>query len=96
MGPIVLAAQLFEVLAEKSTHLNNTIGHTLDLTEPLLLQLGVVEDGRGDTSAVDWRVGVERTDENLDLRVDTGLLLCRLANNGESTSTLTVQTLQFD
>jgi hypothetical protein len=42
---------------------------------------------------VDGRVRVERADENLDLGVDALLLLGRLADNGEGTNTLAVQTL---
>jgi hypothetical protein len=46
----------------------------------LLVQGGVVEDLGCDTGTVDWRVGVERSDEDLDLRVDT-LLLCGIGGN---------------
>jgi hypothetical protein len=41
---------------------------------------------------VDGRVGVEGTDENLDLRLNALLLLGVLANKREGTDTLTVQT----
>jgi hypothetical protein len=44
---------------------------------------------------VDGGVGVEGTDENLDLRLDTLLLLGVLADEGEGTDTLTVQTLHI-
>lgn len=93
MGPIVLAAKLLEVGAEKRAHLNDTVGHTLDLTEPLLVQLGVGHDSRSHTGTVDGRVGVEGTDQDLDLRLDTLLLLDGLADEGEGTDTLTVETL---
>jgi len=42
---------------------------------------------------VDRWVGVKRTDENLDLRVDALLLLGIGADNREGTNTLTVETL---
>jgi hypothetical protein len=42
---------------------------------------------------MDGRIGVERADENLDLRVDTLLLFGGLADNRESTNTLTIETL---
>lgn len=93
VGPVVLAAQLLQVLLQKGTHLNDTVGHALDLTQPLLVELGVVHDGRGDAGTVDGRVGVEGTDEDLDLRIHTLLLLGGLADEREGTDTLAVQTL---
>jgi hypothetical protein len=44
---------------------------------------------------VDGGVGVEGTDENLDLRLDALPLLGILADEGEGSDTLTVETL-FD
>jgi hypothetical protein len=90
----VLAAELLKVLAQKSAHLNDAVGHALDLTEPLLVQGGVVHDGGGDAGTVDWGVGVEGTDENLDLRLNALLLLGGLADERKGTDTLTVETLQ--
>lgn len=91
--PVVLAAKVLQILLEESTHLNDTVGHALDLAQPLLVELGVIHNGRGDASTVDGRVGVEGTDEDLDLRVDTLLLLSRFADERESTNTFAVETL---
>lgn len=93
VGPVVLAAELLKVLAQESAHLNDAVSHALDLTEPLLVQGGVIHDGGGDTGTVNGGVGVEGTDENLDLRLNTLLLLGGLANEREGTNTLTVETL---
>lgn len=93
VGPVVLTAELLEVLAQESAHLDDTVSHALDLAEPLLVQRGIVHDCRGDAGTVDGWVGVERTDQDLDLRLDTLLLLTRLADKGEGTDTLTVETL---
>lgn len=93
VAPVVLAAESLEVLLEESTHLDDTVGHTFDLTKPLLVQGLVVEDGGSNASAVHWWVGVEWADDNLDLRVNAGLLLGVLGDNGESANTLTVETL---
>lgn len=93
MGPVVLAAQLLQVLAEQGAHLDDAVGHALDLTQPLLVELGVVHDGGGNAGTVDGRVGVEGADEDLDLRIHALLLLGGLADEGESTDTLTVETL---
>ena len=93
VGPVVLAAKLLKVLAEQLAHLDDAVSHTLDLTEPLLVQRSVVHDGGGDASTVDRGVRVEGTDENLDLRLDALLLLGVLADERESTDTLTIETL---
>jgi hypothetical protein len=95
VGPVVLAAKLLEVLAEQGAHLNDAVSHALDLTEPLLVELGVVHDGGGNAGTVDGRVGVEGTDQDLDLRLDALLLLSVLADERESTNTLTVETLDY-
>lgn len=93
VAPVVLATELLEVLLEESTHGDNAVSHTLDLTQPLLVELGVVQDGGSNTGTVDRRVGVKRADEDLDLRVDTLLLFGVGADNGEGANTLTVETL---
>jgi len=89
----VLAAELLQVLAEQRTHLNDTVSHALDLAEPLLVQFGVVHDGGGNAGTVDGRVRVEGADQDLDLGLDALLLLGVLADERESTNTLTVETL---
>ena len=95
VGPVVLATQLFKVLLQQGAHGDDSVGHALDFTKPLLVQSGVVENGRCDTGAVDGRVGVERTNEDLDLRVDALLLVGIGADNGKGTDTLTVKTLML-
>ena len=77
MVPVVLAANLLEVLLEQCAHGNDAIGHSLNLSEPLFIQLGIIEDLGGNTGAVNGRVGVQRTDEDLNLRVYP-LLLFRI------------------
>jgi hypothetical protein len=59
----------------------------------LLVEFGVVQDGGSNTGTVDRGVGVKRADQDLDLRVDTLLLLDIGADDGEGTNTLTVETL---
>jgi hypothetical protein len=44
---------------------------------------------------VDGGVGVEGTDQDLDLRLNALLLLGVLADERESTNTLTVETLRY-
>lgn len=91
--PVVLAAELLKVVLEEGTHGDDTVSHTLDLAEPLLVQCRVVEDSGGNTGAVDGWVGVKRADKDLDLGVDALLLIGVSADNGEGTDTLAVKTL---
>lgn len=95
VGPVVLGAELLEVVLEERAHLDDAVGHALDLTKPLLVQLGVVEDLGGDARTVHGGVGVERAHDDLDLRVDALLLGGIFADDGEGTGTLTVKTLRL-
>lgn len=95
MRPVVLATQVFQVLLEKGSHLNDPVCHALKLTQPLLSQSWVVHDGRRNTSTVDRGVRPEGTDEDLDLRLHALFLLGRFANEGEGSDTLTVETLHL-
>lgn len=95
VAPVVLASELLKVLLEQSTHGDDAVSHILDLAEPLLVEGGVVQDLGSDTGTVNRGVGVERSHKNLDLGVDALLLLGRLADDGECTNTLTIQTLNI-
>jgi len=92
VAPVMLAAQFLEVLVEERAHRDDAVRHALDLTEPLLMERIIRQDVGSDTSSVHGGVGVQRTDEDLDLGVDALLLLARLADDGEGTDTLAVQT----
>ena len=54
-----------------------------------------MQDLRRDTSTVDWRIRVKRSDEDLDLGIDALLLVCRFAADGEGTNALTIKTLDI-
>lgn len=90
--PVMLASKLLEILLQKRSHLDDSIGHALNLAKPLLVQLGVLQDLAGNTGTVDGRIGVQRTDEDLDLGVEALLLFCAIRNNAEGTHSLTVET----
>lgn len=94
VGPVVLGAELLKLLTEELAHGDDAVSHALDLALPLLVELRVVEDGGGNAGTVDGRVGVHGADDDLELRVEALSLLGILANNGEDTSTLTVETLK--
>ena len=70
VAPVVLAAEFLEIVLEQGAHLDDAVGHALDFTQPLLVERRVVQNGAGDASAVNGRVGVERADKNLDLGVN--------------------------
>lgn len=94
VAPVVLAAELLEVALEQRAHLDDAVRHALDLAQPLLVQRGVVEDRASDARAVHGRVGVEGAHEDLDLRVDAGLLFGGLGDDREGADTLAVETLE--
>jgi hypothetical protein len=96
VGPVVLAAQVLKVLLQESAHLNDAVSHALDLTQPLLVQLGVVHDRGSDTGTVNRRARVQRAHKDLDLGLDALLLLRGGSYERESTNTLTVQTLNCE
>ena len=54
----MLAAQIFEVLLEKSTHFYDSISHPFDLSKPLLIEFRIVEDLRRDSGSVDRGIRV--------------------------------------
>ena len=93
VAPVVLAAELLKVLLEERTHGDDAVGHVLDLAKPLLVQRGVVQDLGSNTGTVNRGVRVERSHEDLDLRINTLLLVGGLADDGEGTNTLAVESL---
>jgi len=95
VAPVVLAAQLLQVLLQKRPHLDDPVRHPLDLAQPLLVERWVVEDRAGYARAVHGRVRVQRSHEDLDLRVDTLFLVRVRTDDGECADTLAVQTLRM-
>ena len=89
----MLAAQIFEVLLQQRPHRDDPVRHPLDLPQPLPVQPAVVEDRRRDTCTVHWRVGVERPDKDLDLRIHSLLLFHGGTDDREGSYTLTIETL---
>jgi hypothetical protein len=93
VAPVDLGTKVvFKVVSQLMSHVNDTISHGLDFTEPFLLQFGSVQNSADETGTVDGRVGVHGANQNLDLRVDTSLFLSVTANNRESTNTFTIET----
>lgn len=93
---MVPSARRLEVMGEDRVdllpHADDAIGHSLDFSLPLSVESRVAQDLAGDTSTMGRRVGVHGSDDDLELAVDTGLLL-RVGNGqGERSGTLAVET----
>ena len=86
----MLATKLFQVLFQQCSHGDDAVCHALYFSKPLLVQGRIVENLGRDAGSVDWRVGVERSDEDFDLGVDTLLLLGRLTDDRERTHTFAI------
>lgn len=93
MAPVVLAAELLQVLLEQGAHADDPFRHALDLAEPLRVQRGVIEDLGRNPSTVDRWVGVEWSDEDLDLRIHPLLLFRRRAHDREGSDPLAIESL---
>lgn len=92
VGPVASGAGGLEVVNEEVAHLDDSIGHDLNVLAPLGGEVGVSEDGGDEASATDGRVGVVGADEDLELRIDAGGLGGAVGQNVEGTNALTVQT----
>lgn len=92
VAPIMLGPQILEVLLQQRAHGDDAVCHALDLAQPLLVQLRVVQDLGRDARTVDGRVRVQRSDKNLDLRVHTLGLFLICADDGEGTHALAIKT----
>ena len=79
-------------VVESITHANDPVGHELDLGLPLLVKVLVGKNGVGDTGAMEGRVGVHRSDDDLQLTLDTSLFFWIGSDEGESTDTFAVET----
>ena len=58
MAPVMLAPKPFKILLQKSSHVDDSISHILDLTKPLLLESRIVQDLGCNASTMDRWIGV--------------------------------------
>lgn len=89
--PAAGAALLLQGAAQLGSHRDDTLGHLLDILQPLHTQLWVGHDQRRNSGAVHRWVRVHRADDNLQLRQNLGRLLLAATDHGESTNSLAVQ-----
>jgi hypothetical protein len=74
VAPVALASQFLEILLQQGAHADDAVCHALDFSQPLPIELRVVENLRSNTCAVNWRIRVQGADEDFELRVQTLLL----------------------
>ena len=58
VAPVMLAAQVFQVLFQERSHFDDTLSHSLHFSEPLLVEVRAVQYLCSDASTVDRRIGV--------------------------------------
>lgn len=93
--PITSRSLLGEQILERSSHGDDTISHELDISEPLLVESWIREDAGSNASSMDWWVGVEWANKDLDLRSNTSSLISVRGNNGESTDSFTLNRINY-
>lgn len=73
------------------SHADDAVSHSLHLRLPLSVEIGVTQNGIGNSGTVDRRVRVHGSDDDLQLAVDARLLSRVRRGEGESTNALSVQ-----
>lgn len=89
VGPVPAGTFLLKIVTELRADRDDTVSHSLQFTEPLLLQTGVAQNRGSDTSPMNWWVGVQWSDQNLYLGHGAGCLVFVCCYQSESTDTLT-------
>lgn len=79
-------------MVESITHGDDPVGHEFDLGLPLFVKIHIGEDGVGYAGAMEGRVGVHRSDNDLQLALYAGPLLRVGGNEGEGANTFAVET----
>lgn len=90
--PVLLGAQLYEVILQQAANIDDAIGHRLHILQPLGAQVLAVQDLGRNPSPMNGGIGVQATDYDLQLGNDAASLLFVGAHGGEGASTLAIQT----
>lgn len=72
-------------------HVYDSISHTLNFAFPLVTENLIAKNSVGNTGTMTGRVGIERSNKNFELRVDTGLLLRVCSGQGKRANTFAVE-----
>ena len=67
MAPVVLASQSFKVLFQEGSHADDTVRHTLDFAQPLLVEIWIVQYLCSNPSAMHRRIRIKWSDKDFDL-----------------------------
>lgn len=89
--PVARRAQLLQVVAQRGAHGDDTIGHQLHVTEPLLAERFVAQNFGHQPGTVNGRVRVHRSDQDLDLRHRTVGFVLAARDQRERSRALTIQ-----
>ena len=81
-----------QAIIEGIAHGDDPVGHEFDLGLPLLVKVFVGEDSVGDAGAMEGRIGVHRSDNDLQLAIYASLLFGIGSDERESTNTFAVET----
>lgn len=95
MAPITLGSDLLQVGSQEVSHFGDSVGHSDQLVEPLLAHVGVGKDHAGDSSSMLGWGGVSSSDDNFHLREDLASNLGVVADEVESSGSLTIETHDF-
>lgn len=90
--PVACGAQLLQVGLEVGAHIDDAIGHALDILKPLATQIGAVQNLGSNASTMNRGIRVEGTNENLDLRETACGLLFVGTDHTVGAGTFTIET----
>jgi hypothetical protein len=90
--PVVNAAVAFKGGLKSRSHLSHSGGHEFKVSVPHLGELFISKDDVDDSSSMDRRVRVDGSGDLLNARVNDVAFSNRRGNNGEKSSTFTVDT----
>ena len=93
--PVVLASQVFKVLLEQRSHLDDSLCHAFHLSKPLLVEGRIVENLRGNSCTMDRRVRVQGSDKDFQLRINSLLLFSRFADDRKCSNTFSIEALHY-
>ena len=92
MAPFARSVEIFlESGVKLFSHADDTVSHSLYLRFPLGVEIGIIQNGVGNSGTVERGVRVHGSDDDLQLAVDARLLSRVRSGEGESTNALSVQ-----
>jgi len=90
--PVVFVSESDESGLQANSHVVHAGGHEAEVSVPHFGELLISEDDVDNAGSMDGRVGVDRSGNLLDARVDDVTLSLAAADNGEESGTLTIET----